>query len=86
MAVVVRFLVLTREVPFILILSAMLRNLRELMHFKGIVAYGILKNFLLVVRIIESLEILTQRAHFSRYRTVKIIGYVCLYEFFQVYY
>ena len=69
MAVVVRFLVLTREVPFILILSAMLRNLRELMHFKGVMAYGILNNFLLVVRIIESLKILTQRAHFSRYRT-----------------
>ena len=69
------------------------RKLRELMqvcfflfaclfvfflHFKGVMAYGRLNNFLLVVGIIEWLfflvnlhqkEILTQRPYFSRYGT-----------------
>ena len=64
MAAVVRFLVLTIIVPFVLILSAMPRHLRELMHFffyffiflhfKGIMAFGILNNFLLGMRLIES--------------------------------
>ena len=46
MAVVVRFLVLNRVVPFVLILSALPRNIRELMQFflylKGVMPYGIL--------------------------------------------
>ena len=59
-------------------------------------ANDILNNFFLVVRIIESLFFLVnlhQKKFWRRGQIfqgmvliVKIIGYVCLYEFFQGYY
>ena len=78
-AVGVSFLVLTWVVQFLL--YSFWKQCSEFflfLHFKGVMAYGILNNFFLVVRIIESLfflvnlhqkEILTQRADFSRYGT-----------------
>ena len=96
MAVVVRFLVLTRVVPFILILSEMAGNVRELtlvflvfLHLKGVVAYGILNNFFIsgenhwIIRNSDS-----EGTFFKVWYIliVKIIGYFCPYEFVQGYY
>ena len=76
MAVFVRFLLLTRVVPLVLILSAIPKNLRELMqvflHFKGIMDLWHteqLWELLFFLVNIHQKEIATQRAHFSRYGT-----------------
>ena len=92
-ASVVRFLVLTRVVPLVLILSAIPRNLRKLMqvffflHFKGVMALWHTKQLWELLFFLVNLhqkEIPTQRAHFSRLvLIVQIIGYVVSMTLFK---
>ena len=89
-AVVIRFLALTIVIPLVLVLSAIRKNLRQVFFFQGLMALRPteqLCELLLFLVNLHQKEILTQRAHFSRYGAdCPNNSLCCLYEVVQSYY